>query len=410
MMNNSSSGMKSTMSAGATSRMASTKAIGQNNQDSGNASFYFYDSNQAQKGLLAFEQTWGRIGLADNWKYGGMRKSNQGGDEEIGEKDPFANDPKYQAETYISQIPEDSNIIDSLWIERNFAYYQLGVIYKEKFKEYNLAKDRLENLLESNPEDRLVLPSIYNLYLIAEALNDSSELNRWKNKILNEYPNSEYATLLLNPEQLKNSENNPLNIYKRLYKSYENKQYEYVVQKSDEYAKKFIGRPISPKFDLLKAYAVAKIEGSEAYLESLNYVALTYPQSDEGKFAQKQYNKLKRELKSNGFKPDTEEQNYKLIYYFSDNDELIEFQTTLETAFETLEYSFKTTEEVYNSSQNFVVIHGLSSLLGAEGLAEILIKDELISRKFNYFAVSEENYSTIQIYKTLDSYLKQLNK
>jgi hypothetical protein len=248
------------------------------------------------------------------------------------------------------------------------------------------------------------------LYLIAQELNNPSEQNQWKNKILNEYPDSEYATLLLNPEELKNSENNPLNIYKRLYKSYENKQYEYVVNESDKYAKKFIGRPISPKFDLLKAYATAKIEGSEAYLEALNYVALTYPQSDEGKFAQQQYNKLKRELTSKGFAADTDDKNYKLIYYFNDTDELNAFTTELTTAFETLDYDFKTTEEIYNSGQRFVVIHGLNSMLGAEGLAEILVKDDLISQEFNYFAISEENYSTIQIYKNLDDYLKQLNK
>lgn len=409
MMNNSGSGMKSSL-AQAQGRFTSSKNAGANDESSGNASFYFYDSNQAQKGLLTFKQTWGNIELADNWKYGGSRSGKLKGTDEEAEEDPFANDPKYKPETYITQIPEDKGIIDSLWIDRNFAYYQLGVIYKEKFKEYNLAKDRLENLLDSDPEDRLILPSIYNLYLIAEALNNKSDQNKWKNKILNEHPNSEYATLLLNPEQLKNSENNPLNIYKRLYKAYENKQYSYVVQKADEYAKKFIGRPISPKFDLLKAYATAKIEGSEAYLEALNYVALTYPQSDEGKFAQQQYNKLKRELKPKGFKPDTEEQQYKLVYYFTDTEELNAFKTQLETAFTELEYSLKITEEVYNSNQNFLVVHGLSSLLGAKGLAEILIKEEHVSDDFDYFAISEDNYSTIQIYKNLDDYLKQLNK
>jgi len=409
MMGTSGSGIKNFKNA-AQNRVASRKNVTPKNQSSGNASYYFYDSKQAQKGLLTFKQTWGNIELADDWKYGGSRKASTKDSDENTEEDPFANDPKYNPETYIAQIPEDQNIIDSLWIDRNFAYYQLGVIYKEKFKEYELAKERFENLLESKPEDRLILPSIYNLYLIAEAQNNSTEKNQWKNNILNKYPDSEYATLLLNPEQLKNSENNPLNIYKRLYKAYENKQYEYVVQEADKNAKKFIGRPISPKFELLKAYATAKIDGSEAYLEALNYVALTYPQSDEGKFAQKQYDKLKRKLKAKGFVADTDDKSYKLVYYFTDKEFLTTFKTKLQAAFKSLEYDFKTTEEVYNSSQNFLVIHGLGSLLGAEGLAEILIKEELISQEFDYFAISEENYSTIQIYKNLDEYLKQLNK
>jgi len=407
-------GLKSGSAIKAQNRLgnANASANQRNSNGSGGASFYFYDSNQAQRGLLNFKQTWGNIELTDNWKYDGNRssKSSQEDEEETKEEDPFENDPRYQPETYISEIPDDKMVIDSIWIDRNFAYYQLGVIYKEKFKEYELAKNRFEELLESKPEDRLILPSIYNLYLIAEAENDNAAQNFWKNKILNDHPESEYAALLLNPEQFKDSENNPQNIYKRLYKTYENQQYEAVVQQAGQYAKQLVGRPIVPKFELLKAYAIAKIDGLNAYKEALNYVALTYPQSDEGKFAQKKYQKLNQKVRKDQFKPDTDNQNYKLVYHFKDSQLMDEFSEQLQSGFETLEYDFKTTEEVYKSDQNFMVIHGLKSLLGAQGLAEILIKEGELSKDFNYFAISEENYSIIQIYKNLDQYLKQLNK
>lgn len=48
-------------------------------------------------------------------------------------------DPAYDPETYVAQIPTGGKEIDSIKKDRNFAYYQLGVIYKEKFKEYQLA-------------------------------------------------------------------------------------------------------------------------------------------------------------------------------------------------------------------------------------------------------------------------------
>ncbi len=394
----------------ASNRSKTSPSMNSGRANSEGTGFFFYDNNQTQKGLLTFKQTWGNIPLTDNWKYGGTRmQSSEGEEGEEEETDPFANDPTYQTDTYISQIPTDQNIIDTLWIDRNFAYYQLGVIYKEKFKEYELAKNKFEDLLESDPEERLILPSIYNLYLIAEEMGDISEKNKWKNKILNEHPDSEYATLLLNPEALKESENNPLNIYKRLYKDYENKRYAYVVKEAGANAQKFIGRPIAPKFELLKAYAIAKIEGSQAYKEALNYVALTYPQSDEGKYAQKRYNEL-RNLKPNSFLPDNDHQSYKLIYYFSDDAVMEDFMPQLENGLDSLDYDFKITQETYNSSQKFVVLDGLGSLLGAQGLAEILIKEKLLSKEFDYFAISEENYSIIQIYKNLDEYLNQLNK
>jgi hypothetical protein len=39
---------------------------------------------------------------------------------------------------YLKQLPTTQAAIDSIGMERNKAYYQLG-IYKEKFKEYELA-------------------------------------------------------------------------------------------------------------------------------------------------------------------------------------------------------------------------------------------------------------------------------
>ena len=56
---------------------------------------------------------------------------------------PVSENDRYKPETYIALIPKDEKLIDSITKDRNFAYYQLGLIYKEKFKEYDLAKDRL---------------------------------------------------------------------------------------------------------------------------------------------------------------------------------------------------------------------------------------------------------------------------
>ena len=57
-------------------------------------------------------------------------------------------DEKYSVEFYLDQIPTDPKVIDSLKTERNFANYQLGLIYKEKFKENLLAAGKLESVLK----------------------------------------------------------------------------------------------------------------------------------------------------------------------------------------------------------------------------------------------------------------------
>ena len=59
-------------------------------------------------------------------------------------------DELYDPQYYISKIPTETKQIDSISKERNYAYYQLGLIYKEKFKEYQLAKSKFEEVLKSN--------------------------------------------------------------------------------------------------------------------------------------------------------------------------------------------------------------------------------------------------------------------
>src|SRR5690606_2744471 len=106
---------------------------------------------------------------------------------------------KYNVEFYMDRIPTDKALIDSLRGERNFANYQLGLIYKEKFKENLLAAGKLESVLRSDPEERLIIPAKYNLYKIyEESQNPLAAEMRYD--IIKSHPESRYAEILLNPQ------------------------------------------------------------------------------------------------------------------------------------------------------------------------------------------------------------------
>jgi len=61
---------------------------------------------------------------------------------------------KYTVAFYTKQLPTNRDTIANLIKDRNFAYYQLGIIYKEKFKEYARATNKLETLLSIKPAGR----------------------------------------------------------------------------------------------------------------------------------------------------------------------------------------------------------------------------------------------------------------
>lgn len=373
--------------------------------------FYFYDITQKQRGEESFRKTWGNIELADDWRRSPSRNSGISDEEAVVEESVR---PEFDPQTYIAQIPTDESVIDSISDQRNFAYYQLGIIYKEKFKKYELAITKLTDLLENDPEERLIIPSKYYLYKIYDETGDENLSDKWKNEILNQHPDSRYASILRNPDAYRNAANNPKNVYNRLYNDYKSGNYQYVLNEIETYTKVFVGNSILPKLELLKARVLAKLEGAVAYTEALNYVALTYPQSQEGKYAQEQYNKLKRKPFSSQFdmKPDPNAE-YILVYDLykeADEAKIEEIKANLTTAIQNEEgLDLSLNEDVYNQNQTFVTINGLKSKLGAEGLAEKFIENAIIDKSFTYFVITQKNYKVAQINKNLDEYLEKTN-
>src|SRR5690606_10319121 len=105
-------------------------------------------------GKIEFKKQWGNRPLADNWRWSAeLRNVSAAQDGTPGNEiaDGVASadaktDARYTTDYYLEQLPTEQTVIDSLAKDRNFAYYQLGIIYKEKFKEYRRAADKLEKL------------------------------------------------------------------------------------------------------------------------------------------------------------------------------------------------------------------------------------------------------------------------
>ena len=374
-------------------------------------SFYFYNPITVAFGKNEFIKTWGERQLEDNWRWSNKRTSNAS-IEVIDEALANATEEElFDPQFYIARIPTEEKAIDSLAKDRNFAYYQLGLIYKDKFKEYNLAKDKLQDLLKSNPEERLILPSKYNLYKIYKLLNLEGEAEISKNDIISNHQDSRYATILLNPETvLGRDESSPENIYTNLYKQFENQEYLDVISKSDTYITNFDGETIVPKFEFLKAVSKARLYGYDSYKESINFIALNYPNSPEGKKAEDMMQSVIPLLAKKEFKDDLEAKNFKTIYQFTNvsNEEIDKFVENLDEAVKAVKYiNLSTSKDTYNQNTIFVVVHGFKSMNAALGLTDIL-KDYKYTIDKEHFTISSSNYQIIQIHKNLEEYLKSL--
>ncbi|UZO81896.1 tetratricopeptide repeat protein [Aquimarina sp. ERC-38] len=407
------------------------------NQNAGNNSnenggvFYFYNPTIVGFGKTAFKRKFGNRELQDNWKIVSISDPSIAAskeNEEEEEKYDIEKDPVFDPQTYVAQVPSDPKILDSLQTDRNFAYYQLGVIYKEKFQEYGLATEKFEGLLVSDPEERLILPSKYNLYKIYQLQQESDKMNAVKADIVNNYPESSYAQILLNPEkEVEGDKNSPEAIYNRIYHDFENEKYASVIKEADAYATKFGGEDFVPKFELLKAQAIGRYEGFEAYKKALNYVALNFPQSPEGKKAQQIYNNAFPQLEQSDFAEGTEVlNNHKLVYVFPtiNKKQAEELKENIDLVIKELRYNkMKVSLDFYTKDSLFVVVHTRRDQLGAEGLGELLTLGKTEDSRnadltrWNrkkiyypaverpYFVAATPNYRIIQIHKNVEKFI-----
>ena len=396
-----------------------TPTVAKTGTSSSGGMFYFYNPTTVAFGKKEFGKTWGKIKLTDNWKTatGQSKDKNKGNDDDdVTEnneenqtpetKEDDKNSP-YNPEFYIAQLPTDKTVIDSLAKERNFAYYQLGVIYKEKFKEYELAVDKLEKLLKNQPEERLVLPSMYNLYKLYEIL-DKNKATQMKSQIISQFPDSRYAQILLNPNSdIAESSDSPKVVYEALFKDYQNGEFKAVLTKTETAIDRFTGDEMIPKFELLKANIIGKLKGLTEYQQALNYVSLNYPNSEEGKTAEKIINVSIPKLQTLELGK-YESTNWKILYASKDFEDkntkhILEKITKFinERSLDKLSVS----KDIYTMTDNFVVIHGMKSEEYAKGIASILKEFKEYKIQDTPIIISTENYTIVQIKKNIDDYL-----
>jgi TolA-binding protein len=255
-------------------------------QSSNKGKWYFYNSQSLSFGKTEFQKIWGSRKLEDDWRW--SEKATIGGASEKDSTPVNKVNLKYDLDAYLSSIPVKKEKIDSLQTERNQALYELGLIYKEQFINQNLAKLRLERLARLQPKEALILPINWHLYQIYNSLEDAEMTEKYKNVILTQFAGTKFAQVILNPEEKIAEEvavDEVEKVYKEVYYLYKANKFEEVISKISKYVAKVPGSTLVPKFELLKAFAIGKYQDPQAYKIALDFVAVSYGSTEEGKKA-----------------------------------------------------------------------------------------------------------------------------
>jgi tetratricopeptide (TPR) repeat protein len=269
--------------------------MGQNSEMSGGSSWYFYNPAAISFGSIEFIKFWGRRKLEDNWRRSNKKVISEAGDlsseGESGEISTPAAALKTNAfkptqrEYYLNDLPLNDTLIGESNQRIAQAFLNTGKIFKDELNRPNDAIRYFDWLNKRFPEDERLLFSYYNLYQIYTTLKIESEVQTYKDLILQKFPDSRSAKIISNPayfQELDDERIAVLKFYEGVYQDYKGKAYYNVLASCEKADTAFKVNPIRDKFGLLKimAYARQYPADTAGLVKSINDLVFKYPQSE----------------------------------------------------------------------------------------------------------------------------------
>ena len=266
--------------------------------------WYFYNPQLIKQGQQEWRRRWGTRTLEDNWRRQNKQvvasfsdydtdEDDADGLDSIPTTDSITITPTYETDThkpeyYLQQIPRTPEALamsDSLWRQAMIA---LVYIYRDKVQDEALAMETMHQLEQRNASHPDLLDTYYGYYLYALRYNQQDQAAQWRQKITTYYPTSTQAQIVAQPDyfdKLKRMAQEQDSLYALTYTAYASAQYD-IVKTNTQYAEReYPLSPLMPRFLFLNAISVARTEGQEAFIASLQHIVANHGSSEMGAMA-----------------------------------------------------------------------------------------------------------------------------
>lgn len=260
-----------------------------NNEKGGQ--WYFYNPSMMAMGQSEFKKKWGSRKNEDNWRRKNKTVMNWDSFDDQ-DTDSTATENIYSNKTreyYLVSLPLTDSAMQVSKERVEKAYFDMATIYKEKFNDFPLSIKGYLELLEEYPETEYKLLTYYNLYKLYYLTKDYKNADDYKNRIITEYPDSEYSKVLSDPEyfmQLEKIENQVNFMYQATYKYFINDDCDAVYNNFVYADSIYHESKLIPKFALLSTLCVGHSRDSIAFTDSLNSFITKYPNTEESKYVE----------------------------------------------------------------------------------------------------------------------------
>ena len=258
--------------------------------------WYFYNQTTLSFGVNDFIKKWGNRKLEDSWRrsqkaltFDNQTSTTDTTTDVVTKAKTKVATNKKTPEYYLTDLPLSDSLMQKSNTRIVDAYYNLASTYKEELNNNKKAIATFEELNNRFAEHKYKLSTYFQLYRIFTSIKNQTQADYYKNKLLNEYPNSEYAQIIKNPKYIadKNAQKGEVELfYTDTYNDYAANNYSSAYTKCNESESKFGKNDFAPKFAFIRAMCVGKLKGVDSLEVALKQVQIFYPKDPVTKQAQ----------------------------------------------------------------------------------------------------------------------------
>lgn len=275
-------------------------------------SWYFYNQTSLTRGATEFRNKWGNRQLEDFWfikNKQSMMSEEEAQQQELLEyftKEELANLSQEDIEKLLEERKSGAPADTARYQPTDIGYYlqqlpftpkqkeeanemilqalnNIGYIYYDNLEDYNNSIDAYTELNERYPENEHELSSWYYLYKMYNEKQDREKAEYYKNLILNKYPESNQAKIIIDPEYFIKEQEKGMesaNLYSKTFEAYKKGQFQRVrmnVEKARELCPD--DTLLMPRFEFLDAVSIGQLEVVDSMAYALYRLVQNYPES-----------------------------------------------------------------------------------------------------------------------------------
>ncbi|MGB0840465.1 MAG: tetratricopeptide repeat protein, partial [Chitinophagales bacterium] len=266
--------------------------------------WYFYNPTAKALGFSEFQSRWGSRPLTDDWRLNSKISGTSGGGSDLAEENGAAEGALAAGESisrdellnradqgtltvqdFLKDLPLTAEKMMTSDQKVISALYQMAMIYRTRLESEDKAETIFKDILQRYPKNAEYGPQVnYNLYLMADKANDSALRTRYRNAILQQFPESLFAKILEDESYINKANEADEELwayYEQTYDLYKGGDFDQVQARFQELNTKFERNPLQAKFDLLGALVIGETQDKNAYITALKAVIKAHNKGEE---------------------------------------------------------------------------------------------------------------------------------